>query len=356
MTNPKVPLNVVEDVETGNRFVVYTNKEGVSLELRFDGEAPWFTQADLAAIFGIDVSVANRHIQSFMSDGELDDSTIADFAIVRTEGSRQVQRQITHYGLDIGFYVGYRVNSTEGKLFRRWATAMLVQLATKGFVVDQRRLKQGGQSDRVRELREIIRDLRSEEANLYGELRAICALCQDYLPDSEAARTFFQHMQAKLFYAVVSQTPAQVIRGRADANEASMGLKSWSGDRILQSDVTIGKNYLAEAEVAELNRLTSILLDIFEDQLALGRLTLMSECLELLDKQLSSLGRAVLAKPPPPSKDQADRHAKAQYKLFSAARRAAAKQEIDQDLQALRAAGKSLPKPKPGKSQRQEPR
>lgn len=292
MTDPKTPLQVIEDEETGSRFVVYTNKDGLSLELRFDGEAPWFTQADLAKMFTIDVSVINRHIQMFVSDGELDAATIAEFAIVRTEGSREVKRAVMHYGLDVAFYVGYRVNSAEGKLFRRWATNVLVQLATTGFVVDQRRLKQGGQTDRVRELREIIRDLRSEEVNLYAELRAICALCQDYRSEEAATRTFYQHMQAKLFFAVVSLTPAQVIQARADAGAPNMGLQTWAGDRILQSDVTVGKNYLAASEVKELNRLTSILLDIFEDQLDLGRLTLMSECAGLLDRQLSNLGRA----------------------------------------------------------------
>jgi hypothetical protein len=344
------PLQVIEDAETGNRFVVYTNKDGLSLELKFDGESPWFTQADLAKMFGVTVPTINKHLQTLATDGELDISTMSDFLIVRNEGERQVQRPITHYGLDVGFYVGYRVNSAEGKLFRRWATSMLVQLAIKGFVVDQRRLKSGGNADRVRELREIIRDLRSEEANLYAELRDICAMCQDYKPDSEASRKFYQHMQAKLFYAVTSNTPAQLIQARANAGQPNMGLQTWAGDRILQSDVTVGKNYLAEAETKELNRLTAIVLDIFEDQLDLGRLTLMSECTDLLDRQLAQLGRAVLKKPPPPRKEQADEHAKAEYKAFQANRRLSSKVAADSELAALRAASKQLPKaPRPGK-------
>jgi hypothetical protein len=340
------PLQVIEDAETGNRFVVYTNKDGVSLELSFDGETPWFTQADLAKMFGVSPSTLVEHLQRFAEYGEIDDATIRDFRIVRTEGSRRVERMITHYGLDVGFYVGYRVNSAEGKLFRRWATEMLVQLATKGFVVDQRRLRSGGNADRVRELREIIRDLRSEEANLYAELRDICGMCQDYKPDSEASRKFYQHMQAKLFYAVTSHTPAQLIAARADADQPNMGLQTWAGDRLLQADVTIGKNYLAEGEAKELNRLTAIVLDIFEDQLDLGRLTLMSECTDLLDRQLAQLGRAVLRKPPPPRKEQADKHAKAEYTKFHAKRRLAAKASSDSELAVLRGAANDLPKAK----------
>jgi hypothetical protein len=289
------PLQVIEDAETGNRFVVYTNKDGLSLEVDFDSETPWFTQADFAQMFGVTVQAISLHIQNFRAAGELDPSTFKESLIVRREGAREVKRPITHYGLDVGFYVGYRVNSAEGKLFRRWATSMLVQLATKGFVVDQRRLRSGGNADRVRELREIIRDLRSEEANLYAELRDICAMCQDYTAHGEASRKFYQHMQAKLFYAVTSHTPAQLIAARADADQPNMGLQTWAGDRLLQADVIIGKNYLAEGEAKELNRLTAIVLDIFEDQLDLGRLTLMSECADLLDRQLAQLGRAVLA-------------------------------------------------------------
>jgi hypothetical protein len=276
-------LRIIEDIETGNRFVTYENKDGISLDLRFDGEAPWFTQADMAAMYGVSVPTINSHIQKFREDGKLDDSTIRDFLIVRQEGARKVERPIEHYGLDVAFYVGYRVNSGEGKLFRRWATAVLVQIATKGFFIDQRRLKGGENAERIRELREIIRDIRSQEANMYAELRNICAMCRDYDPKSKAAITFYAHMQAKLFHAVVSHTPAQLIAARADATQPNMGLQNWSGDRILQDDATTGKNYLAERELKELNRLTSILLDVFEDQLDLGHLTKMDECSVLLD-------------------------------------------------------------------------
>ena len=169
MAAANTPLSVIEDTETGNRFVVYTKRDGLELECRFDGQAPWFAQKDLASMFGVDVRTVSEHIQRFVADGEVDASTIRDFLIVRTEGALTVERSIEHYGLDVAFYVGYRVNSVEGKLFRRWATAMLVQLATKGFVVNQRMLKGGQNAERIRELRQIIQDIRSEEANLYAE-------------------------------------------------------------------------------------------------------------------------------------------------------------------------------------------
>ena len=344
MAEVPIPLDVYEDGGTGNRFVAYVSRNGVELDCLFDGEQPWFTMADFAAIYGVTVPTINEHIQRFKADGELDDSTLRDFFIVRREGTRDVKRSITHYGLDVAFYVGYRVNSAEGKLFRRWATNMLVQLATKGFVVHQRRLKGGENADRVRELREIIRDIRSEEANLYAELRNVCAMCQDYQPDSKAATKFYQVMQAKLFYAVVSLTPSHVIAERADPAHPAMGLHSWQGDRVLQADALVGKNYLGPGEVRELNRLVGILLDIFEDQLEIGKLTIMAECADLLDAQLRQLSRAVLERPGPPSSAEAKRIVKERYAEFNVRRRELEKARTDSELAQLKAAAKALPK------------
>lgn len=152
-------------------------------------------------------------------------------------------------------------------------------------------------------------------------------------------------MQAKIFFAVVSATPAQVIAQRADANEPNMGLHSWAGDRILSSDVTVGKNYLAVSEATELNRLTGILLDIFEDQLDIGRLTKMSEANTLLDRQLKELGRAVLNRPGPPSSDEAKEIAKAKYKIFDLQRRAMNERRTRAEITDLLKTQRALPKP-----------
>lgn len=128
-----------------------------------------------------------------MADGELDESTTGTFPVVRMEGGRQVKRDLVHYSLDVAFYVGYRVNSVEGKLFRRWATQMLVQLAKYGFVIDKRRMR--GDPSRLAKLREIIRELRADEANLYAELRQILAMCKDYDPSTKETGLFFAHFQ-----------------------------------------------------------------------------------------------------------------------------------------------------------------
>lgn len=338
------PVHLFEDADTGDRFLVYGTEKGVRIELRYHGDALWMSRAQMAELFGRDVSVIARHIGNIFEEGELlQEGNVQSVHIARST------KPVSLYSLDVIISVGYRVSSAPATVFRRWATAVLVRFATKGFVVDVERLKRPAEQDRVAELREIIRDIRSSEANLYAEIRNICAMCQDYDPKSDAWRDFYRNTQAKLCYAVTSLTPAQVIKSRADAFEENMGLQSWSGDNIRSNDVTVAKNFLRPPEIRELNRLTDILLSIFEDQLDLGRLTTMVQATEILDRNLRQLGRLVLGGGGPISKDSADQHAKTQYRLFSEQRRVEAKQRADEDYAALKDAAKGLPKPRRAK-------
>lgn len=334
------PVHLFKDADTGDRFLVYGTEKGVRVELRYHGEALWMSQAQMSDLFGRDVSVISRHIANIFEEGELPQAGDLHFLQIRGPGNRPV----AIYSLDMVISVGYRVSSAQATMFRRWATAILVRFATKGFVVDVERLKAPGERDRVAELREIIRDIRSSEANLYAEIRAICAMCQDYDPKSDAWRDFYKNTQAKLCYAVTNLTPAQVIKSRADAFSENMGLTNWAGDDVKAVDVTVAKNFLRPPEIKELNRLTDLLLTIFEDQLEVGRLTTMRQAAALLDKQLRDLGRLVLGGGGPISKDLADSHAKGQYRVFSEHRRAVEKARVEAEYTALKSAAKALPK------------
>jgi len=348
MANQNEPVRLEREAETGDLFLVYGTEKGLRIDIRYEGETLWMTQAQIGQLFGVDRSAITKHIANIFEEGELDsDATRAKIAQVRQEGSRQVSREIEHYSLDMVISVGYRVSSAQATLFRRWATGILVQFARKGFVVDTRRLKEPGGFDRIAELREIIRDLRSEEANLYAELRRICSLCQDYDGSSEAARSFYQRVQAKLVYAVTSHTPAEIVAQRADCEAPNMGLQTWPSDDIRKKDVVTSKNYLADSEIKELNRLTSILLDIFEDQLALGRLVMMEDARELLDRQLQQLGRAVLNGAGSVSADQARARAEAQYLAFDRQRKLKRQREAEAQIAELAAEAKGLPKRPP---------
>lgn len=254
---------------------------------------------------------------------------------------------MTLYSLDMVMAVGFKVVSPQAVQFRRWATDKLIQFATKGFVIDAPRLKRPENRDRVAELREIIRDIRSDEANVYRELRAICAMCQDYDGQSEVWHDFYKITQAKLVYAVCTNTPAEILKHRADAREPNMGLRTWPNENIRKADVVVSKNYLAEGEVRELNRLTTILLDIFEDQMDIGRLKTMAEASALLDEQLSGLGRGVLRSGGRVAMTDAKAHAEREYGKFKARLAAIRHAEADKLIAEIKKAGKGLPRTKP---------
>jgi hypothetical protein len=343
--NENEPVHLVEDGETGGRFLVYGTDKGLRLDIRYEGETLWMTQAQIAQIFGVDRSVVTKHIANVYAEGELDaETTSAKIAQVRQEGSRKVERQIEHYNLDAVISVGYRVSSAQATVFRRWATGILVQFAKKGFVIDAPRLKQPENVDRIAELREIIRDIRSDEANVYRELRSICAMCQDYDGTTETAREFYQRTQAKLVYAVTAHTPAKIVATRANHESENMGLQTWQNDNIRKTDVVVSKNYLAESEIKELNRLTTILLDIFEDQLDVGRIVVMLDAQTLLDKQLRQLGRTILRSGGSVKASDAKRVAEAQYEKFDRRRKLERHQEADERIAALAQEAKKLPK------------
>lgn len=338
-TSGDEPVHLFEDADTGDRLLIYATGKGLRVELRYVGDALWMTQAQMAELFGRDVSVISRHIANVLEEGELvEEGNLQFVQIARST------KPVALYGLDMIISVGYRVSSAQATLFRKWATGVLVRFATRGFVVDADRLKDGAEQDRIAELREAIRDIRSAEANVYAELRRICALCQDYDPRSDDAREFYRQTQAKLFYAVVNRTPSELLNNRADASAPNMGLRSWPKEAIRQQDAIIAKNYLAPPELKELNRLTTILLDIFEDQLEVGRLTTMAQASRLLERQLHGLGRLILKSGGQIAHQTAETKAKSEYRRFDERRRAVRKALADEELAALKESEKDLPK------------
>lgn len=346
MTDPaKEPVHLIEDADTGDRFLIYGTEKGNRVELRYAGDNLWMTQAQMAELFGVDRSVVSKHLANIYESGELSpEATSAKIAQVRNEGGREVTRQIETYNLDAVISVGYRVSTRQGTQFRKWATEKLVQFATTGFVIDVQRLKNPESFDRIKELREIIRDIRSDEANVYLELRNICKLFSDYDPHSAACHEFFMRMQAKIMYGVTAHTPSELVISRANADHENMGLRTWSGDDVRKIDVSVSKNYLIEPEIKELNRLTTILLDVFEDQLDIGKLMNMRQAENLLDQQLKQLNRNVLRHGGVVKSEAAKAHAHAEYQRFDAKRKAVRHSQAKESILALKREEKALPK------------
>ena len=297
-------------------ILVYDTPKGAKIELRFDGVEPWVTQGQMAAMFGVDVRTVSEHIQKYLADGEFDDSVIRKFRITASDGKSY---ETNHYGIDVAFYVGYRVNSRQGAVFRRWATDVLVRCATHGYAMDVERLKAPDDPSVVDELKEIIRDIRSSTQNVYREVRKIVSLCQDYDGRSDTAHAFYARMENKLLYIATSKTAPELIVERADASKPDMGLTYYTGKRgPTQADAKIANNYLAEGEARVKNRATVMLLDYFEEQVDQGRLVTMVEAEEKLDGFIRFNNWPLLRSAGRISRSDADDHAVAQQRLLRA--------------------------------------
>lgn len=312
------PVHLMEDEDTGHRFLIYSTQSGMKVQLRYEGDGLWMSQGQMAELFGVDVRTVNEHILNVYRDSELSEiATNRKFRIVRKEGSREVARELNHYNLDMVISVGYRVSSKQGTLFRRWATAKLVQFATKGFVVDVERLKAPSEQNHFKELRELIREIRSSEANLYRELREIIALCSDYSAlDDGQKNAFFATVQNKLLYAVSGMTGPEIRISRANASLENMGLTTWKGRHPIKSDIYTAKNYLGSEEIRDFNRFTNMLLDYFEQETELQRLVTTSDAEFAVDKFIKNNDRNLLRSAGQTSRKDADLHCEKQYDMY----------------------------------------
>ena len=243
-------------------LILYTTEDGTAeIQLRAVDGTAWLSLNQIADLFDRDKSVISRHIKAILEDGELrPDSVVARYATTAADGKTY---QVDHYRLEMIFAVGYRVRSTRGVQFRRWATTVLHDYLVKGFAMNDERLKDPG-FDYFDELLERIRDIRASEARFYQKVRDILALSIDYDPKANTVQTFYATIQNKMLHAVAHYTAAELIKARSDADAPNMGLTSWKGGRVRKADVTTAKNYLGDAEIKELNLIVGMFLDAAE--------------------------------------------------------------------------------------------
>jgi hypothetical protein len=136
--------------------------------------------------------------------------------------------------------------------------------------MDDERLKSGGSllnDQYFEEQLQRIREVRLSERKFYQKITDIYATSIDYDITAQATKRFFAAVQNKLHWAIHGQTAAEIIYRRADAEMESMGLTTWKDGpygKIQKFDVAIAKNYLAEHEMAQLERLVSAYLDVAE--------------------------------------------------------------------------------------------
>lgn len=129
-----------------SEILLYAAEDGATrVDVRLEGETVWLTQAQLVQLFSSSKQNISNHIQNVYDEGELKpEATVRKFRTVRTEGTRQVTRDLTYYNLDMIISVGYRVKSATATKFRIWATERLKEYLVQGAAVNNRRLEQLG--------------------------------------------------------------------------------------------------------------------------------------------------------------------------------------------------------------------
>ena len=311
--------NFLNDENKGD-IIIYQSESGeTKIDVRFQDETVWLTQAQMEELFQSSHANVVEHIKNIYSEGELDESsTCRKFRQVRREGNRNVERERLYYNLDMIISLGYRIRSSIATQFRRWATERLKEYMIKGFAMDDERLKNLGGGRYWKELLDRIRDIRSSEKVMYRQVLDLYATSVDYDPKSAESVAFFKMVQNKLHYAAHGHTAAEVIFERADAEKPFMGLTTFSGDFPTAKDIGIAKNYLTEEELRVLNQMVSGYFDFAEVQAIRHRPMYMSDYVEQLDNILRATGEEVLTHAGKISHAQAMEKAKAEYKRYQA--------------------------------------
>lgn len=320
-------------------ILMYKGGHGnVQVQVVFDTNTFWLSQQRMAELFGVTVPTINYHLDQINQSGEIH---LSDAIRKIQIPSEKWSGKVMMYNLDVVIAVGYRVNSYEATQFRIWATQILKEYLTKGFVLDDERLKGKNVfgADYFDDLLDRIREIRISERRYYQKITDIYSECSsDYNKDSEETRQFFKTVQNMMHYAVSLQTAAEIIYDRADAEHPHMGLTTWKNapdGRVIKSDVTVAKNYLSEKEVDSLNRLSNAFIDIAEQRAEDHILMTMADWSNLLQRYMDLNNRPVLPNSGRITHEEAVEKALTEYDKFRVIQDREIMSDFDQQLKLL---------------------
>ena len=330
------------------QFLVYQAEDGMlKIDVRFEGETVWLTQAHMAALFQTTKQNVSLHIQNVFSEGELTESSVVKESLTTAADGKKYATRF--FNLDMIISVGYRVKSAVATRFRIWATQRLREYIVKGFVLDDERLKNPDLPfDYFEELTRRIQDIRTSERRFYQKITDIYATSIDYDATQEISIRFFKTVQNKVHWAISGQTAAEIVHDRVGAGKPNLGLTNWRGATIRKQDITIAKNYLTEPELAALNNLVEQYL-VFAEGQAMRRVPMhMADWIKKLDGFLTLNERNILTHAGRISHEVAQAKAELEYDKFKSLT-AAATRPIDADFEQTAKQIQKLPRPKKSK-------
>ena len=310
-------------MENNFQFLIYRSaEENVSVDAIVKEESIWLSQKGMAELFECSTDNISLHLKNIFSSGELDKNSVTEKISATAADGKNYPTQF--YNLDAIISVGYRVNSRRATHFRIWATGILKEYMTKGFVLDDERLKQGKDAfgkDYFRELLERVRSIRASERRIWQQVTDIFAECSiDYDRNSPVTKDFYAMVQNKFHYAITGQTAAEIVYSKADHTKEHMGLTTWKNapeGRVLKSDVSVAKNYLSEKQIRQLERTVSGYFDYIEDLIERENTFTMEQFAASINEFLSFRRYDILPDKGKISARQAKQKAEAEYDLFN---------------------------------------
>lgn len=319
--------------DSGN-VIVYVDDNGKpQVDVRFQDETVWLTQAQLAELYQSSKANVSEHIKNIFDEGELDkNSVVRNFRTTASDGKNY---EVNYYNLDMIISLGYRIKSNIATKFRIWATDRLREYITKGFAIDSERLKNLGGGNHWKELLDEIRDIRSSEKVLYRQVLDLYATAEDYDPKTDQSQRFFAIVQNKLHYAAHGNTAGEVIYYRVDSDKPFVGMTNFKGKQPTQAEAMVAKNYLSQKELKVLNNLVSAYFDIAEINAMEEKPMRMADHLRELDTILSSTGRKLLDNSGKISTKQAKEKALAEYRRYKAKNLSGVEEDYLQELKSV---------------------
>ncbi len=298
-----------------NNMIIYVSKDGnIKVDVNIQNEDIWMSQDVMANLYDTTKNNISIHLKNIFDEGELEkDSVVKKFLTTANDGKNY---NVLHYNLDAIIAVGYRINSRKATEFRIWATKVLKEYMTKGFALNDERLKNNGTSPYFEELLARIRDIRSSEKVFWRKVLDIYATSIDYNPKDKLSIDFFKTVQNKMHYATHGNTAAEVIFYRVNSEKENLGLTNFKGEYPTKSETEIAKNYLTEEELNILNRMVSAYLDIAEIN-ALDRHPMtMQDWIDELDSFLKMTRKDILKGSGKISHEQALKKAHEEYDKY----------------------------------------
>lgn len=282
-------------MQNNPNILIYQNNNGnIKVDVRFEDETLWLSQAQICEVFGKAKSTISEHIKAIFEEGELDkDAVVRNYRTTASDGKNY---NVAYYSLDMIIAIGFRVRSSTGTKFRIWAKDKLKEYITKGFILDDDRFKNGNSMSYFDELQKRLREIRLSEKFFYQKIKDIYMTSIDYDPKDEKTIIFFKLVQNKLLWAISSQTAAELVHSRVDISKPLLGMSSFDKENgnITKKDVSIAKNYLNEDEIKLLGLLVEQYL-AFAQTMAMQQTPMyMKDWIERLDMVISLNGRELL--------------------------------------------------------------